>query len=111
MTLKITNLADEFQLAQHPSQVEYTKTMKKEGSDQRAHGKQQEIFEDDLVVPSDKAYRVIIMLQERMTKQRSYWEMRYQTMKKRLEDKVAFTEQQLSSNKDLWESMKAQEER
>ena len=72
-------------------------------------GQKQEIFEDDLVVPSDKAYRVIIMMQERMTKQRSLWEMRYQTMKKRLEDKVAFTEQQLSSNKDLWESMKAQE--
>ena len=60
---------------------------------------------------AEKAYRVIIMLQERLVKQRSFWDLRYHTMKAKLEERIEFMNKQLSSNQDLWESMKIQDER
>ena len=60
---------------------------------------------------AEKAYRVITMLQDRLVKQRSFWDLRYHTKKAQLEEKVDFMNQQLSSNQDLWESMKIQDER
>lgn len=37
--------------------------------------------------------------------------MRFYLTKKRLEDKIAFLEEKMSSNKDLWENLKMEKER
>lgn len=51
-----------------------------------------------LVISSSEACNVIIFLQEKMMRQRAFWDMRLHCLKKKLEDKIQFLENKLSSN-------------
>lgn len=49
---------------------------------------------------------VIIKLQDKMVKQRAFWDAKLYLMKKTYEDKIDFLEHKLSSNKNIWNTMK-----
>ena len=65
----------------------------------------------DLLVTSEEACKVILLLQARLNKQRTFWDIRYQLMKEKFEDKIQLLQQNLSSNQALWEGMKIGEQR
>lgn len=44
-------------------------------------------------------------------KQRATHEWRFYHMKRKLEDKIAFLEEKMSSNKDIWEKLVMEQER
>lgn len=60
---------------------------------------------------ADKASEVIIRLQDKMLRQRTFWDMRFHTLKKSLEDQIHFLEDKLSSNQDLWENLANEQNR
>jgi hypothetical protein len=60
---------------------------------------------------ADRASEVIIRLQDKMLRQRTFWDLRYHALKKRLEDQIHFLEEKLSSNQDLWEILASEKNR
>jgi hypothetical protein len=46
-----------------------------------------------------------------MDKQRTFWDMRYQLMKRKFEDKIQLLEHNLSNNHALWQWMKVGDQR
>jgi len=60
---------------------------------------------------ADRASEVIIRLQDKMLRQRAFWDMRYHLLRKKLEDKIRFLEDKLSSNQDLWENLVSEQNR
>mmetsp|Transcript_9076 Transcript_9076/g.13850 ORF Transcript_9076/g.13850 Transcript_9076/m.13850 type:complete len:110 (+) Transcript_9076:117-446(+) len=67
--------------------------------------------DENLIMTSEEAFKVIIMLQNKMLAQRTFWDLRYNTTVKKFEEKVQFLENKLSSNQNLWETMKLQDQR
>ena len=54
---------------------------------------------------------MIVMLQNKLLEQRTFWDIRFNTMQKKFQEKIAFLENKLSSNQNLWETMKMQDQR
>ena len=62
-----------------------------------------------MLITPEEAMNVIIKLQDKMVKQRSFWDAKLYLMKKNYEDKIDFLENKLSSNKNIWNTMKNRE--
>jgi len=58
--------------------------------------------EDSMVIKPEDATRVIMMLQQRLVRQRTFWAMRHAVTKDKLEEQIVFLENKLSSNVALW---------
>ena len=58
--------------------------------------------EDSMVIKPEDATRVIMMLQQRLVRQRTFWAMRHAVTKDKLEEQIIFLENKLSSNVALW---------
>lgn len=59
-----------------------------------------------MLITPEEAMNVIIKLQDKMVKQRAFWDAKLYLMKKNYEDKIDFLEHKLSSNKNIWNTMK-----
>lgn len=55
-----------------------------------------------MVIKPEDATKVIMMLQQRLVRQRTYWAMRHAVTKDKLEEQIVFLENKLSSNVALW---------
>ena len=55
--------------------------------------------------------KLVAGIEKKLKTQRAMHEWRFYHMKKKLEDKVSFLENQMSSNKDIWEKLVMEQER
>lgn len=64
-----------------------------------------------MVIKPEDATKVVMMLQQRLASQRTFWAMKNVLMKNKLEEQIIFLENKLSSNIALWQTMKVQDQR
>ena len=64
-----------------------------------------------MVIKPEDATKVVMMLQQRLARQRTFWAMKNVLMKNKLEEQIVFLENKLSSNISLWQTMKVQDQR
>ena len=67
--------------------------------------------EELMVIKPEDATNVVMMLQQRLARQRTFWAMKNVLMKNKLEEQIIFLENKLSSNISLWQTMKVQDQR
>ena len=68
-------------------------------------------FDADPVISTKDAMKAVEHMQKRMLQQRTFSEMKYALMEKKLKDEIAFLKNKMSSNKDLLEALTLEQER